>query len=101
MLNQENIDKCGMIMNYSTLRLQLLILIEELAELQQAATKMLRNAGVMEPKPTENFYEEIVDVYVMLQQMQEYYGFTDIGINVSASRKLDRAIVRFRNGGNR
>jgi NTP pyrophosphatase (non-canonical NTP hydrolase) len=68
-------------------RNQLLKLIEELAELSRATSDVLR-----EDKLTDNFKEELADVYVMCQQAQMIFGITDKDVNEMAETKLDRTL---------
>jgi NTP pyrophosphatase (non-canonical NTP hydrolase) len=66
---------------------QLLKLIEELAELSRATSDVIR-----EDTLTENFKEELADVYVMCQQAQMLFGITDEEINKMAEMKLNRTL---------
>jgi NTP pyrophosphatase (non-canonical NTP hydrolase) len=63
-----------------------MILMEELAELIQATSKLLRY-GDMEP-----FLEEYADVAVMMEQARQLYHIDDKEINKRASKKLFRAL---------
>lgn len=64
-------------------RTQLLICMEEPAELIQAISKMQRylNEGVFRPKYkdslTDNLCEEIADVYICLKKLQLYFDISD------------------------
>ena len=87
MLNTSNIVKCSMVLGQHNERNQLLKLIEELAELSRATSDVLR-----ENKLTDNFKEELADVYVMCQQAQMFFGITDEEINKMAEMKLDRVL---------
>lgn len=87
MLSKENIVKCSMVLGQHNERNQLLKLIEELAELSRATADVLR-----ENKLTENFKEELADVYVMCQQAQMFFGITDDEVNKMAEMKLDRTL---------
>ena len=87
MLSKENIVKCSMVLGQHNERNQLLKLIEELAELSRATSDVLR-----EDKLTENFKEELADVYVMCQQAQMFFGITDDEVNKMAEMKLDRTL---------
>ena len=87
MLSKENIVKCSMVLGQHNERNQLLKLIEELAELSRATADVLRKN-----KLTENFKEELADVYVMCQQAQMIFGITDGDVNEMAEMKLDRTL---------
>jgi NTP pyrophosphatase (non-canonical NTP hydrolase) len=63
-----------------------MILMEELAELIQATSKLLRY-GDMEP-----FLEEYADVAVMMEQARQLYHIDDKEINKRAGKKLFRAL---------
>ena len=63
-----------------------MILMEELAELIQATSKLLRY-GDMEP-----FLEEYADVAVMMEQARQLYHIDDKEINNRAGKKLFRAL---------
>jgi NTP pyrophosphatase (non-canonical NTP hydrolase) len=69
-------------------RNQLLKLIEELAELLKATSDVLRDDTI-----TDNFREELADVYVMCQQAQMIFKITDEDINDMAEKKLDRTLI--------
>lgn len=87
MLNTNNTVKCSMVLGQHGNRNQLLKLIEELAELSRATSDVLR-----EDKLTDNFKEELADVYVMCQQAQMIFGITDGDVNEMAETKLDRTL---------
>lgn len=87
MLNTNNTVKCSMVLGQHGNRNQLLKLIEELAELSRATSDVLR-----EDKLTDNFKEELADVYVMCQQAQMIFGITDKDVNEMAETKLDRTL---------
>ena len=86
MLNKENKLKCGKVINTYPKEHQLMMLMEELAELIQATSKLVRY-GEMEP-----FLEEFADVEVMLEQMRQMYHIDDGEINRRAEKKLFRAL---------
>lgn len=94
MLSKENRKKClGVIQMYG-FEHQLVKLVEEMAELQQATTKLLervlRHENVF--ADDENFKEELADVYVLCQQSQFMFDVSDDEINDRASAKLDEAL---------
>ena len=62
------------------------MLMEELAELIQATSKLVRYGD------TEPFLEEFADVEVMLEQMRQMYHIDDGEINKRAEKKLFRAL---------
>lgn len=68
---------------------QMIVAIEEMAELIQEITKSLR--GKID---TSNMLEEYVDVVIMLEQVKKYYGFTDENIEKVKSEKLKRTEQR-------
>jgi len=86
MLNKENKLKCGKVINTFPKEHQLMMLMEELAELIQATSKLVRY-GDMEP-----FMEEFADVTVMMEQMRQMYHIDDGEINKRAEKKLFRAL---------
>jgi cell fate (sporulation/competence/biofilm development) regulator YlbF (YheA/YmcA/DUF963 family) len=65
---------------------QLLLLMEELSELVQATSKLVRY-GEMEP-----FLEEFTDVEVMLEEMRQMYHIDEEEVNKRAEKKLWRAL---------
>ena len=86
MLNKENKLQCNKVINAYPKEHQLLLLMEELSELIQATSKLVRY-GEMEP-----FLEEFADVEVMLEQMRQMYHIDDDEINKRAEKKLYRAL---------
>ena len=86
MLNKENKLKCNKVINAYPKEHQLMLLMEELSELVQATSKLVRY-GEMEP-----FLEEYTDVIVMLEQMRQMYHIDDDEINKRAEKKLYRAL---------
>ena len=86
MLNKENKLKCGKVINTYPKEHQLMMLMEELAELIQATSKLVRYGD------TEPFLEEYADVTVMLEQMRQMYHIDDGEINKRAEKKLFRAL---------
>ena len=87
MLNTNNVVKCSMVLGKYDQNHQLLKLIEELAELSRATSDVLQNDGL-----TENFVEELADVYVVCQQAQMIFNITDEDVNKLAEEKLDRTL---------
>lgn len=99
MLSEENKKKClGVIQKYG-FEHQLVKLVEEMAELQQATTKLLERVLCHENviADDENFKEELADVYVLCQQSQFMFKVSDDEINDRASAKLDEALKEKRN----
>ena len=86
MLNKENKLKCNKVINTYPKEHQLMMLMEELAELIQATSKLVRYGD------TEPFMEEFADVEVMLEQMRQMYHIDDDEINKRAEKKLFRAL---------
>ena len=86
MLNKENKHRCSKVIDIYPREHQLMILMEELAELIQATSKLLRY-GDMEP-----FLEEYADVSVMMEQARQLYHIDDKEINKRAGKKLFRAL---------
>ena len=86
MLNKENKLKCGKVINTFPKEHQLMMLMEELAELIQATSKLIRYGD------TEPFLEEFADVEVMLEQMRQMYHIDAEEINKRAEKKLWRAL---------
>lgn len=71
---------------------QVMIHMEECAELIQAISKMHRaiNTGTDNAAARENLVEEIADVLICVRQMQEIYGITDRDIQWMAEKKCKR-----------
>ena len=86
MLNKENKLKCGKVIDTYPKEHQLMMLMEELAELIQATSKLVRYGD------TEPFLEEYADVTVMLEQMRQMYHIDAEEINKRAEKKLFRAL---------
>ena len=86
MLNKENKLQCNKIINAYPKEHQLLLLMEELSELIQATSKLVRY-GEMEP-----FLEEFTDVEVMLEEMRQMYHIDEEEVNRRAEKKLYRAL---------
>ena len=70
-INQETMDRYG-------IKMQSLVAMEELAELQKAISKLVRNPEE-KTKPLEfkglrnNLIEEMADVIICMDQLKEYY----------------------------
>ena len=86
MLNKENKLRCNKVINAYPKEHQLLLLMEELSELVQATSKLVRY-GEMEP-----FLEEYTDVIVMLEEMRQMYHIDEEEVNKRAEKKLYRAL---------
>ena len=86
MLNKENRHRCTKVIDVYPKQHQMLMLMEELAELVQATSKYLRYGE------TEPFLEEFADVEVMLEQMRQMYHIDAEEINKRAEKKLWRAL---------
>jgi len=85
-LNKENKHRCSKVIDIYPRKHQLMILMEELAELIQATSKLVRYGEM------EAFLEEYADVQVMLEEMRQMYHIDDKEINKRASKKLYRAL---------
>lgn len=68
---------------------QVIVAIEEMSELQKELCKSLRGNT-----NKEAIAEEIADVYIMLNQMQQYYGISDKEINLLIEYKFKRTKER-------
>ncbi len=86
MLNKANKLKCNKVINTYPKDHQLLMLMEELAELIQATSKLIRY-GEMEP-----FLEEYADVQVVLEEMRQMFHIEEAEVNKRAATKLRRAL---------
>lgn len=69
--------------------LQMVVAIEEMAELIQEITKSLR--GKVD---TSHLLEEYVDVVIMLEQVKIYFGLNDEKIEKVKNEKLKRTQER-------
>lgn len=76
-MNKELYDK---VLNKWGLEKQLIVAIEEMAELQKELTKILRNQGDI-----DRLAEEVADVEIMLEQVRYFYG---LGLSVETVKKL-------------
>ena len=86
MLNEENRDRCSRVIKAYPRDHQMLVAMEELAELTQAISKYLRYGD------TEPLLEEFTDVLVMLEQIRQMLQIEDDEINKRAWKKLWRAL---------
>lgn len=71
---------------------QLNIVVEELAELIQAITKVKRQSEVYFPKAKirDNLLEEYVDVRIMLSQLEIIYPYLLEGFEAVKNSKMDK-----------
>ena len=93
MLNSENRAKCRYVLNKYGYRHQTVKLIEECAELQEAACDaMLHGVHLFRPI-SQHFREEVVDVIVMTYQACLMAGIGEEEINRRAAQKLDYALA--------
>jgi hypothetical protein len=70
---------------------QIIVAIEELAELTKALTKYLRTSDNLEltEKIYNNIYEEIADVDIMIEQLKQIFDFNPL-IETHKQQKLKR-----------
>lgn len=91
-INQETMDRYG-------IEKQSLIAMEELAELQKAISKLVRNPEER-TKPLEfkglrqNLIEEMADVLICMDQLTEYYQIQGIEIQDTIQAKQERQAKR-------
>ena len=88
MLNKENRERCSKVVRIYPKDHQMLLAMEELAELQHAISKYLRYGD------TEPLLEEYADVLVMMEQVRQMLNIDDDEINKRAGKKLYRALER-------
>lgn len=100
-MNEEMEKKCLEIARYYGFDAQTNQLIEECAELIQAINKYkrkyLRGQPVHESggkAPRDMIVEEIADVEVMLCQIKQMFGITELEIEDVAERKIERTMMR-------
>ena len=86
MLNEENRERCSRVIKAYPRNHQMLLAMEELAELTQAISKYLRYGD------TEPLLEEFTDVLIMLEQIRQMLKIEDEEINKRAWKKLWRAL---------
>ena len=87
MLNKENRHRCTKVIDVYPKQHQMLMLMEELAELIQATSKLVRYGD------TEPFLEEFADVEVMLEQARQILHIDSDEVNRRAEKKLRRALA--------
>ena len=87
MLNDENIKLCWEILARYGVEHQMMMVVEESAELQKAICKIFRNEDYI-----GNFQEELVDVIVVCQQMLLVTGMRPEEVNRRAKEKIERAL---------
>lgn len=64
---------------------QKVVAMEEMSELIKAISKDIRGQG-----DRNNLIEEIADVYIMLEQLKEMYGFTNRELRLNINTKVER-----------
>ena len=87
MLNAENTRLCWDLLSKFGVNNQYYKIMEEAAELIEAASHMAQGDG-----DKENFLEEMIDVIVVCQQFFNDNGITDDDVNRIAKSKIDRAL---------
>lgn len=87
MLNEENTKLCWNLLAKYGVTNQYYKIIEECAELQEAASHILQGGG-----NKENFLEEMVDVIVLCQQHLNNEHVADDEVNARARAKILRAL---------
>ena len=91
-VNDETMDRYG-------IKMQSLVAMEELAELQKAVSKLVRNPEE-KTKPLEfkglrhNLIEEMADVLICMDQLIEYYQIQGIEIQDTIQAKQKRQAKR-------
>lgn len=101
-MTEEMEKKCLEIARYYGFDAQTNQLIEECAELIQAINKykrrFLRGQPVRESSdgkaPRDMIVEEIADVEVMLCQIKQFFGITELEIEDVAEQKIERTMMR-------
>jgi NTP pyrophosphatase (non-canonical NTP hydrolase) len=98
-MNMTNIAKIKQIADHYSYNAQREMLIEECAELIQAAQKLKRVEGKV-PYPTEaaflrNFVQELADVSIMVEQMKyfltpELYNEYEDAVTMKIDRQISR-----------
>jgi NTP pyrophosphatase (non-canonical NTP hydrolase) len=95
-----NIDELKEIIKHHTANNQLLKLMEELGELQQALAKYLQHnhENAMYTHKTEqikdNLVEEIADVLIMIKQAQLILGIPNKELSYICRNKIERTKLR-------
>lgn len=74
---------------------QLIVFIEEMAEVQKEACKLLRKDNQPE---IIDFAYELADLHIMIEQMAEYFNITEV-VNDAIGKKLSRLNERSRSYG--
>lgn len=87
MLNAENTRLCWDLLSKFGVNNQYYKIMEEAAELIEAASHMAQGDG-----NKDNFLEEMIDVIVVCQQFFNDNGITDDDVNRIAKSKIDRAL---------
>ena len=86
MLNKKNRKRCGKVIKVYPEDHQMMILMEELAELIQATSKLMRYNDM------DLFLEEYSDVHVMLEEMRQLLHIKKSEVNKRVKKKLYRAL---------
>ncbi|EPY2283471.1 hypothetical protein ACTQ4P_05450 [Clostridium sporogenes] len=94
MLNKEQIKMCEKIIKNSTEIKQSFVAIEEMAELQQAISKVHRASTI---PAIDHIAEEIADVYIILEQLKIMFGIDNTEIEEQIEFKLQRELKRTEN----
>ena len=92
MLNEENKKLCWTVLAKYGCQGQMMMVIEECAELQKAVCKINRDDGHITAQHDANFREEHIDTIVMCQQMVLMLKMDMNEINKRANEKLLRAL---------
>ena len=90
-MTNKQLDSVRMIATVYGKRSQLNILMEECAELIQAASKILRNEYISEN--VNHLAEEIADVLIMTEQITYLYGLQD-EVDRTIETKIQRQLKR-------
>lgn len=91
-INNETMDRYG-------IKMQSLVAMEELAELQKAISKLVRNSEE-KTKSLEfkglrhNLIEEMADVIICMDQLKEYYNINHAEIQSTIASKQERQAKR-------
>ena len=88
-MKKENLEKIKELVARWDVPLQLLLTMEETAELSVTCSKLLRGFAVSR----EQLVDKVADVYVMLQTMCMLYGITEEELDKVASAKLDKGLA--------
>lgn len=94
-VNDETMDRYG-------IERQSLVAMEELAELQKAISKLVRNPEKTKPLAFEglrnNLIEEMADVIICMDQLKEFYGIDHCEIQRVIDSKQKRQAKRLLEG---